>query len=107
MTGRILVCDPIAEDGIALLKRLGAEVDVRTGLSREELLQAVDGYDGLIVRSETRLTREIIEAAKKLQVIGRAGIGGDNIDVQAATETGGGVVDAPPGGGLSGAGPAT
>ncbi|HLA18052.1 MAG TPA: phosphoglycerate dehydrogenase [Dehalococcoidia bacterium] len=103
MNGRILVCDPIAEDGIALLKRLGAEVDVRTGLSREELLQAVDGYDALIVRSETRLTREIIEAAKKLQVIGRAGIGVDNIDVPAATEKGVVVVNAPTGNVISAA----
>src|SRR3972149_2632464 len=76
MTGRILVCDPIAEDGIALLKQLGAEVDVRTGLSSEELLQAVDGYDGLIVRSETRLTREGIEAAGGGPGCGPRGRGG-------------------------------
>src|SRR3989337_300923 len=95
MTGRILVCDPIAEDGIALLKRLGAEVDVRPGSSPSELRAAVDGYDALIVRSETRLTREIIEAAGKLQVIGRAGIGVDNIARQAATEKGA-VVGKPP-----------
>ena len=103
MDGRILVCDPIAEDGIALLKRLGAEVDVRTGLSPDELRAAVDGYDALIVRSETRLTREIIEAAGKLQVIGRAGIGVDNIDVQAATEKGVVVVNAPTGNVISAA----
>jgi len=103
MNGRILVCDPIAEDGIALLKQMGAAVDVRTGLSGEELLQAVDGYDALIVRSETRLTREIIEAAAKLQVIGRAGIGVDNIDVQAATEKGVVVVNAPTGNVISAA----
>jgi D-3-phosphoglycerate dehydrogenase len=103
MNGRILVCDPIAEDGVALLKQLGAAVDVRTGLSREELLEAVDGYDALIVRSETRLTREIIEAAGKLQVIGRAGIGVDNIDVQAATEKGVVVVNAPTGNVISAA----
>jgi len=54
MNGRILVCDPIAEDGVALLKQLGAAVDVRTGLSREELLQAVDGYDALIVNPPRR-----------------------------------------------------
>src|SRR3989304_4739561 len=84
MPARILVCDPIAEDGIALLKRLGAEVDVRPGLSPDDLRAAVDGYDALIVRSETRLTREVIEAAGKLQVIGRAGIGGGATDTSRA-----------------------
>ena len=97
MTARILVCDPIAEDGIALLQKFGAEVDVRTGLPPDELLPAVDGYDALIVRSETRLTREIIEAAGSLKVIGRAGIGVDNIDLDAATEKGVVVVNAPTG----------
>jgi D-3-phosphoglycerate dehydrogenase len=103
MNGRILVCDPIAEDGIALLRQRGAEVDVRTGLSPDDLRAAVDGYDALIVRSETRLTREIIEAAGRLQVIGRAGIGVDNIDVQAATEKGVVVVNAPTGNVISAA----
>ena len=97
MTARVLVCDPIAEDGIALLKRFGAQVDVRTGLTPDELRAAVDSYDALIVRSETRLTREVIEAADKLQVIGRAGIGVDNIDLEAATEKGVVVVNAPTG----------
>jgi D-3-phosphoglycerate dehydrogenase len=97
MTARILVCDPIAEDGIALLQKFGAEVDVRTGLPPDELRPAVDGYDALIVRSETRLTREIIEAAGSLKVIGRAGIGVDNIDLDAATEKGVVVVNAPTG----------
>ncbi|MFB3093956.1 MAG: phosphoglycerate dehydrogenase, partial [Dehalococcoidia bacterium] len=97
MTAHVLVCDPIAEDGITLLKRFGAEVDVRTGLTADELRAAVDSYEALIVRSETHLTREVIEAAGKLQVIGRAGIGVDNIDVQAATEKGVVVVNAPTG----------
>src|SRR5437867_7286442 len=77
---RILVCDPIAEDGVEALKRSGADVDVRTGLSPEELRKSVDGYDALVVRSETKITREIIAAAGSLQVVGRAGIGVDNID---------------------------
>ncbi|MEE8347169.1 MAG: phosphoglycerate dehydrogenase, partial [Dehalococcoidia bacterium] len=97
MTARVLVCDPVAEDGIAALKRFGAQVDVRTGLKPDELLAAVDGYEALIVRSETRLTRDVIEAAGSLQVIGRAGIGVDNIDIQAATEKGVVVVNAPTG----------
>jgi len=97
MAHRVLVCDPIAEDGVAVLKRFGAEVDVRTGLSPDQLREAVSGYDALIVRSETKITREIIAAADTLQVIGRAGIGVDNIDVGAATEKGVVVVNAPTG----------
>lgn len=97
MTAHVLVCDPIAEDGITLLQRFGAEVDVRTGLPPDELQAVVDSYDALIVRSETKVTREVIAAASRLQVIGRAGIGVDNIDLEAATEKGIVVVNAPTG----------
>jgi D-3-phosphoglycerate dehydrogenase len=97
MPPRILICDPIAEDGINLLRQFGAEVDVRTGLSPEELIAAVADYDALVVRSETKVTAAVIAAAKDLQVIGRAGIGVDNIDVNAATERGVVVVNAPTG----------
>src|SRR2546428_7788099 len=94
---RILVCGPIAEDGVEALKRSGADVDVRTGVSPVELRKSVDGYDALVVRSETKVTREIIEASSTLQVVGRAGIGVDNIDLDAATERGVVVVNAPTG----------
>ncbi len=94
---RVLVCDPIARDGIEALERFGAQVDVRTGLSPVELREAVHGVDALIVRSETKVTREVIQAASALKVIGRAGIGVDNIDVEAATEKGIVVVNAPTG----------
>ena len=97
MSARVLVCDPVAEDGIDALKRFGAQVDVRTGLDPDDLRAAVDSYEAIIVRSETRLTRDVIEAAGSLQVIGRAGIGVDNIDIQAATEKGVVVVNAPTG----------
>jgi D-3-phosphoglycerate dehydrogenase len=97
MPARVLVCDPIAKDGIELLQEFGAEVDVRTGLPPEELEAIADGYEALIVRSETKITRQIIAAAGKLQVVGRAGIGVDNIDVEAATEKGVVVVNAPTG----------
>src|SRR6266542_4330855 len=70
---RILICDPIAEDGVEALRHSGADVDVRTGLSPEELRKSVDGYDALVVRSETKVTREIIEASSTMQVVGRAG----------------------------------
>ena len=94
---RILVCDPIASDGIEILKDFGAVVDVRTGLSPDQLRSAVNGYDALVVRSETKVTREVIGASDHLQVIGRAGVGVDNIDVDAATEKGVLVVNAPSG----------
>jgi D-3-phosphoglycerate dehydrogenase len=103
MTARVLVCDPIAEDGVATLKKFGAEVDVKTGLEPEKLKRAVDSYDALIVRSETKVTRELIDAASNLKVIGRAGIGVDNIDVEAATERGIVVVNAPTGNVISAA----
>lgn len=91
---RILVCDPIAEAGITLLRQ-HAEVDVRTGLRPEQLAEIVGDYAALVVRSETKVTARIIESASQLQVIGRAGIGIDNIDLDAATRKGVVVVNAP------------
>jgi D-3-phosphoglycerate dehydrogenase len=92
----ILVVDPIAQDGVEALKR-HTEVDVRLGLSRDELLDLVGDYDGLVVRSETKVTADVIAAGRRLQVIGRAGVGVDNIDVEAATARGIVVVNAPSG----------
>ena len=63
---RVLVADPIAADGIDLLRR-GAEVDVRTGLARQELLSLIRDYDALVVRSETKVTAEVIEAGRRLR----------------------------------------
>jgi D-3-phosphoglycerate dehydrogenase len=91
---RILIADPIASEGIELL-RTHAEVDVRTGLKPEELVGIVGDYDALVVRSETEVSAEVIAAGEKLQVIGRAGVGVDNIDVEAATRQGIVVVNAP------------
>jgi D-3-phosphoglycerate dehydrogenase / 2-oxoglutarate reductase len=92
----ILVVDPIAQDGIDALKN-HTEVDVRLGLTHDELLSLVGDYDGLVVRSETKVTAEVISAGHRLQVIGRAGVGVDNIDVEAATARGIVVVNAPSG----------
>src|SRR5256712_11080908 len=100
---RILVCGPIAEDGVEALKRSGAEVDVRTGLSAGEVRGVGGEYDALVVRSETKVTTDIISAADKLQVVGRAGVGVDNIDLDAATEKGVVVVNAPTGNVISAA----
>ncbi len=93
---RVLISDPIAPEGVDLLKTQ-AEVDVKRGLSPQELMDTLGDYDALIVRSETKVTREVIEAGHRLQVIARAGVGVDNIDVAAATSRGIAVVNAPTG----------
>ena len=93
---KVLVSDSIAQEGIDLLKER-AQVDVRTSLDKEELKGILGDYDGLIVRSETKVTADVVEAGAKLQVIGRAGVGVDNIDLEAATRQGIAVVNAPTG----------
>jgi len=93
---KVLVTDPIAQEGIEALKP-HAEVDVRLGITPEELRKIIGDYHALIVRSETKVTADIIAAGKKLQVIARAGVGLDNIDVAAATRRGIVVVNAPTG----------
>lgn len=84
---RILVSESLAEEGLAIL-RSGAEVDVGYELSRSDLLSAIAGCQGLIVRSGTQVDRELIDSAPNLRVIGRAGAGVDNIDLDAASERG-------------------
>jgi D-3-phosphoglycerate dehydrogenase len=93
---RILVSDPVSEEGIQMLRAAG-DVDVRLGLPPAELIAAIGEYDALVVRSETKVTRPVIEAATRLQAVGRAGVGVDNIDLDAATERGVVVVNAPEG----------
>ena len=93
---RILVADPLAEDGLARLRREG-EVTVATKLAEAELVERIPDYDALVVRSETKVTASILEAGKRLRVVGRAGVGVDNIDVAAATRHGILVVNAPRG----------
>jgi D-3-phosphoglycerate dehydrogenase len=95
---KVLVSDKLAEEGIAILKKeKGLQVDVKTGLSPEELKKIIPAYDGLIVRSGTKVTREIVEAAKSLKIIGRAGVGLDNVDVEAASRQGIVVMNTPGG----------
>ena len=91
---KILVSDPLSPQGLTLLQQ-SADVDVRTGLSTGELQGIIGGYDALIVRSSTRVTRPVVEAGRRLKVIGRAGVGVDNIDLPAATEKGIIVVNVP------------
>ena len=99
---KILISDPLADEGIEEIKKQSDfDVDVRTKLSPEELIEAIAEYDGLIVRSQTKVTADVIEAGKKLKVVGRAGIGLDNIDVPAATKRGIIVLNAPGGNTIS------
>jgi D-3-phosphoglycerate dehydrogenase / 2-oxoglutarate reductase len=93
---RILVADALAEDGVARLRE-HAEVEVRTKLSEAALVDLIGRFDALIVRSETRVTAPVLEAAPALRVVGRAGVGVDNIDVATATRRGILVVNAPRG----------
>ncbi len=93
---RILVADPIAEEGIRFLHSY-AQVDVKTKLETEQLKALIGDYDALIVRSQTEVRADVIQSAKRLKVIGRAGVGIDNIDVDAATRSGIVVVNAPTG----------
>jgi D-3-phosphoglycerate dehydrogenase len=92
---RVLVTEPIAEGGIELLRSAGNEVDVRIGLSPAELRQALVGAQALIVRSATTVDADALAAGSELVVVGRAGIGVDNVDVAAATRRGVMVVNAP------------
>ena len=95
---KVLITDSLAEQGRAILEAAsGIETDYRPGLKPEEIRQIIGGYDALIVRSGTRATAEIIDAGTRLRVIGRAGIGVDNIDVEAASKRGIVVMNTPGG----------
>jgi D-3-phosphoglycerate dehydrogenase len=92
----ILVADPIAAEGVATLRAFG-QVNERHGLTEDELIALIGSYDALVVRSETKVTAPIIEASDRLRVIARAGVGVDNIDVEAASRRGVVVVNSPTG----------
>ncbi len=85
---KVLIADKLSSAAVNIFKVRGVEVDVKTGLSKEELLKIVDQYDGIAIRSATKITKDVIAAAKKLKVVGRAGIGVDNVDIPAATAAG-------------------
>lgn len=95
---RVLVSDSMSDAGLAPLQAASnLDVDVITGQPQEKLIQIIGSYDALLVRSATKVTAEIIQAGKRLRVIARAGVGVDNIDVEAATQAGVIVVNAPTG----------
>ena len=95
---RILVSDPLSDVGIKIFRETpGIEVDVNTGLPPEELIEMIGRYDGLVIRSATKVTADVIEAARNLKVVGRAGIGLDNVDIPAASKRGIVVMNTPEG----------
>src|SRR5262249_18347943 len=93
---RVLVADPISAEGVVLLRAV-ADVDERHGLSPEQLAVVLPDYHALVVRSETRVSADVIEGGKQLRVIARAGVGVDNIDVEAASRRGIVVINSPTG----------
>ena len=93
---KVLVSDPLADEGLSILREQ-CDVDVRTGLPEDDLVRIIGDYDALLVRSGTTVTARIIDAGKRLKIIGRAGVGVDNIDVEAATRRGIPVVNSPEG----------
>jgi D-3-phosphoglycerate dehydrogenase len=94
---KILIADEVSESGLQPLRDAGFVVEKQTGLSPAELIQALSGCQGLVVRSETKVTADVMDGAGELRVIGRAGVGVDNIDVAAATARGIVVMNAPDG----------
>ena len=93
----ILVSDSLSSKGVEVLERAGFSVEVKTKLSKEELLQDIANYEALIVRSATKVTKEVIEAGGRLRIVGRAGTGLDNVDTEAATRRGIVVMNTPGG----------
>ena len=92
---KVLIADKLSPQAIDVFKQNKVEADVKTGLSPDELLKIIGDYDGIAVRSATKVTPEVIKAGTKLKVIGRAGIGVDNVDVKAATAAGVVVMNTP------------
>ena len=92
---KVLIADKLSSQAIDVFKKKGVETDVKVGLTPEELLAIIDQYDGLAVRSATKATAAVLKAGKKLRVVGRAGIGVDNVDIPAATACGVVVMNTP------------
>jgi len=92
---RVLIADKLSPAAIDIFKQRGVDADVKTGLSKDELLKIVDQYDGIAIRSATKVDKDVIAAAKNLKVVGRAGIGVDNVDIPSATAAGVVVMNTP------------
>ena len=99
---KILISDPLGSGGLDVFKNYtDLQVDLRPGLKPDELKKIVSNYDAIVVRSGTHLTKDIIQEAKRLKVIGRAGVGVDNVDLEAATKQGVIVMNTPEGNTIS------
>ncbi|MEJ2041301.1 MAG: phosphoglycerate dehydrogenase, partial [Desulfosarcinaceae bacterium] len=95
---KVLESDNLGQVGIQMFQETeGIEVDVKTGLPPEEIKEIIGQYDALVIRSATKVTESLIESAKNLKVVGRAGIGLDNVDIPAATKRGVVVMNTPTG----------
>ena len=92
---RVLVCDPIHDDGVKLLREAGYIVDLRTSIADSELIEAVGDFDAIVVRSRTKVTERVLEAGRRLKAVARAGVGLDNIDLNATKRLGIKVVNSP------------
>ena len=92
---KVLISDKLSQAAVEIFRNRGIEVDVKTGLSPADLRAIIADYDGLAVRSSTKVTRELLDAASSLKVVGRAGIGVDNVDVKSATARGVVVMNTP------------
>ena len=97
MQPRVLVADDLSPEAVDHLRARGIDVEVRVGLSPAALEEAAASFDGLLIRSATRVTAGLLEAAPRLRVIGRAGVGVDNVDLESATRRGVLVVNTPGG----------
>ena len=95
---KLLVTDELSKEGLDILtKGSGLQVDVKPGIPQDELIKIIGDYQALIIRSGTKVTKEVLEAGKKLKVVGRAGVGVDNVDVETATRKGIVVMNTPMG----------
>ena len=92
---KVLISDKLSPAAVEIFRHRGVDVDVRPGLAPAELRAIIGAYDGLAVRSATKVTRELLEAGTNLKVVGRAGIGVDNVDVKSATARGVVVMNTP------------
>ena len=94
---KVLISDELSPRAASIFMERGVDVDVKPGLSLDELLNIIGGYDGLAIRSATKVTQDVLDAAANLKVVGRAGIGIDNVDIGAATKRGVIVMNTPHG----------
>ena len=92
---KVLISDSMDPKAVEVFRANGVEVDEKTGLSKDELIAVIGDYDGLAIRSATKVTKEVLAAATNLKVVGRAGIGVDNVDIPAATARGVVVMNTP------------